>query len=84
MMYMMWSYCVRHFISKFQKSIDNCKFQFNKGDINIVAGAEVFWVSAGTLTGLQEISFSVESQEGLEKAGTYKGITNFIAQVVSN
>ena len=28
MMYMMWSYCVRHFISKFQMSIDNDKFQF--------------------------------------------------------
>ena len=25
---MMWSYCVRHFISKFQMSIDNDKFQF--------------------------------------------------------
>ena len=24
----MWSYCVRHFISKFQMSIDNDKFQF--------------------------------------------------------
>lgn len=60
------------------------KFQFNKGDINIVAGDEVFRVPAGTLTGSQEISFSVESQEGLEKAGTYKGIANFIAQVVSN
>ena len=24
----MWSYCVRHFISKFQMSIDNYKFQF--------------------------------------------------------
>lgn len=60
------------------------KFQFNKGDINIVAGGEVFRVPAGTLKGSQEISFSVESQEGLEKAGTYKGIANFIAQVVSN
>ena len=59
-------------------------FQFNKEDINIVAGDEVFRVPAGTLTGSQEISFSVESQEGLEKAGTYKGIANFIAQVVSN
>ena len=32
----------------------------------------------------QEELDSVESQESLEKAGTYKGIANFIAQVVSN